>query len=173
MAQAVPIDPWKLIAAAEDFAKTKGGKGRPRPTWLRRAASSAYYALYHGLSRAAAEHILPSGSAEDQLKIARLFRHGSMKGTCAQIAGRQGGKSNEYLDPLAIRLRSTPLIDVASVFCDLQEARHKADYDHLESFSKQATVGLVRDAKKALETLDSANAPDREAFLALIAMSIR
>lgn len=101
MATRVPIDPWKLIEAAQDFAKHKGkaGKGRPRPIWLRRAVSSAYYALYHGLSRAAAEHLLPNGSNEDQLKVTRLFRHNAMKGTCAQIAGRQGGKSNQYLDP--------------------------------------------------------------------------
>jgi hypothetical protein len=107
VAQRVPIDPWKLIEAAQDFAKHKGGKGRPRPIWLRRAVSTAYYALYHGLSRAAAEHILPNGSSEDQLKLSRLFRHNSMKGVCAQIASRQGGKSNEYLDPLAKRLQST------------------------------------------------------------------
>jgi hypothetical protein len=62
---------------------------------------------------------------------------------------------------------------VATVFCDLQEARHKADYDHLETFSKQATVALVADAKKALETLENANPADREAFLALLAMSLR
>lgn len=62
---------------------------------------------------------------------------------------------------------------MATVFCDLQEARHKADYDHLETFSKQATVALVADAKKALETLENANPADREAFLALLAMSLR
>ncbi len=173
MAKRVPIDPAKLIEAAEDFAKHRGGKGRPRPIWLRQAVSAGYYALYHGLTRTAAEHILPGGGDEDQLKIARLFRHGSMRGVCAQIAGRQGGKSNEYLDPLALRLRGTPLVDVATVFCDLQEARHKADYDHLETFSKQATIALVHDAKKALRTLEDASPADREVFLALLAMSLR
>src|SRR5882757_918917 len=104
MPAAVPIDPWKLIAAAEDFAKHKGGKGRPRPIWLRRAVSSAYYALYHGLSRAAAEHVLPNGSPDDKLRISRLFRHGTMRGVCAQVAGRRGGKLNEHLGVLASSL---------------------------------------------------------------------
>jgi hypothetical protein len=54
----VPIDPAKLIEAAEEFGKQKGGKGRPRPVLLRRAVSTAYYALYHGLTRATAEHLL-------------------------------------------------------------------------------------------------------------------
>ena len=173
LAQGVPIDPWKLIAAAEELAKHKGGKGRPRPIWLRRAVSTAYYALYHGLTRATAEHLLPNGSREDQLKITRLLRHNGVKGVCAQIASRRGAKSNQYIDPIALRLRKTPLLDVATVFCDLQEARHKADYDHLEPFSKQATVGLVADAKKALDTLQSAPQADREQFLALLAMSLR
>jgi uncharacterized protein (UPF0332 family) len=150
LAKRVPIDPAKLIEAAEEFAKQKGGKGRPRPVLLRRAVSTAYYALYHGLTRTTAEHLLPSGSDEDQLKITR-----------------------PYLDPISQSFQGTPLFDVAMILCDLQEARHKADYDHLETFSKQATVGLVADARKALKTLDASEPKDREAFLALLAMSLR
>jgi hypothetical protein len=169
----VAIVPWKLIEAAEDFAKHNGGKGRPRPIWLRRAVSTAYYALYHCLARAVAEHVLPNGSGEDQLRMTRLFRHNGFKGTCAQIAGRKGGKSNEHLDPLSARLRASPLLYVASTFYDLQEARHKADYDYLESFSKQETIALIGDAKTALDTLESVMPSEREAFLALLAMSVR
>ncbi len=116
---------------------------------------------------------MPNGSAEDQLKICRLFRHNGVKGVCAKIASREGAKSSPYLDPISQRLQGTPLFDVAIVFCDLREARHKADYDHLEAFSKQATVGLVADAKHALKTLESVEPMDREAFLALPAMSLR
>jgi len=173
VAKRVPIDPTKLIEAAEEFGKQKGGKGRPRPVLLRRAVSTAYYALYHGLTRATAGHLLPNGSDEDQLKITRLFRHNGVKGVCAKIASREGAKSSPYLDPISQSLQSTPLFDVAIVFCDLQEARHKADYDHLETFSKQATIGLVADAKKALKILETADPKEREAFLALLAMSLR
>ena len=173
MAKRVAIDPVKLVEAAEEFAKEKGGKGRPRPVLLRRAVSTAYYARYHGLTRATAEHLLPSGSDEEKLKITRLFRHNGVKGVCAKIASREGAKSSPYLDPISQGLRGTSLFDVAMVFCDLQEARHKADYDHLETFSKQATVGLVADAKKALKTLDTAPSSERQAFLALLAMSLR
>jgi hypothetical protein len=173
LAKCVPIDPAKLIDAAEEFAKQKGGKGRPRPVLLRRAVSTAYYALYHGLTRTAAEHLLPSGSVEDQLKITRLFRHNGVKGVCAKIASREGAKSSPYLDPISRSLQTSALFDVAMVFCDLQEARHKADYDHLETFSKQATVGLVADSRKALKTLETAPPQEREALLALLVMSLR
>ncbi len=137
--EAIPIDPRQLVAAAEEFAEDsdKDGQARPRPTWLRQAVSTAYYAIYHDFSRAAASHLLPNGGGEDQLKIARLFRHNAFKGVCATIAGRDGAKSNPYLDPISRRLRQTSILDVASAFCDLQEARHKADYDHLEPFSSR------------------------------------
>jgi hypothetical protein len=162
-----------LVEAAEEFAKTKGGQGRPRPVWLRRGVSAAYYALYHGVARATAEHLLPNGSEEDHLRITRLFRHNAFKGVCAQIASRKGARSNEYLDAISIRLRSTPLLAVAVVFCDLQEARHRADYDHFETFSKPSTVALIADARNALQTLEASSQRDREDFLALLAMSVR
>ena len=172
--KSVAIDPWKLIEAAEDFAKAKGGKGRPRAIWLRRAVSTAYYALYHAFSRGVAEQLLPGGSSDDQLRLTRPFRHGGFKGICGHIASRGGGgKSVKHLEPMVERLRKTELLDVAEVFFDLQEARHQADYDHLEAFSKQGTLGLVRVAKKALQTLESAQVEDREVFFALLAKSDR
>jgi hypothetical protein len=68
--QAVPIDPLKLIEAGRDFANHSRGKGRPRPVWLRRAVSTAYYALFHRLCCDAAEHLLPKGSEQQKLQQA-------------------------------------------------------------------------------------------------------
>ncbi len=143
MPRAVPIDPQKLLEAARDFANQTGGKGRPRPVWLRRAVSSAYYALFHDLTRQAAVHLLPHDSPQHQLGVARTFRHQNMKEVCEQVAGRHG-KPNRYVQPLVQSLASTPTARVADCFCDLQEvARHRADYDHLALFSK--AVALVED----------------------------
>lgn len=47
--------------------------------WLRRAVSSAYYALFHDLTRQAAVHLLPHDSSQHQLRVARTFRHQNMK----------------------------------------------------------------------------------------------
>jgi hypothetical protein len=60
-----------------------------------------------------------------------------MKGACAWVAGRQGN-IHPYVKPLIASLKTTAIADVASSFCDLQEARHDADYDHLATLSKPA-----------------------------------
>lgn len=172
MAQAVPIDPAKLVNAARDFADHSPGAGRPRPILLRRAVSTAYYALFHRLSRDAATHLLPNGAPEDQLRLARTFGHHGLKKTCGQIAGRQGG-IHPHVKTLVASLKSTGIADVAASFCDLQEARHAADYDHLAPISKPAAMAHVEDAKKAIETLEGANDADRQAFFSLLAMDAR
>jgi hypothetical protein len=170
--QTVPIDPAKLVMAARELAEHSPGAGRPRPVFLRRAVSTAYYALYHRLSRDAAAHLLPNGDQEDQLKLARTFGHGGLKKTCSQIAGRQGG-IHPHVRVLVASLKTTPIADVAASFCDLQEARHAADYDHLATVSKPATIAQIEDANKAIETLEGASEADRQAFFSLLAMDAR
>lgn len=172
MTQAVPIDPEKLIKAAKEFAEHQGGQGRPRPVLLRQAVSAAYYALFHRLSRDAAKHLLPEGSSEDQLRLARTFGHKALKDTCAQIAGRQG-KIHKHIKSLIEALRATSIEGVAASFCDLQEARHRADYDHLAPISKPLAIGHIEDARKAIATLEAVDEADRQAFFAVLAMGTR
>jgi hypothetical protein len=140
---AVPIDPARLVEAAREFARPNT-RGRPRSTWLRRAVSSAYYALFHALCLEASRHLLPEGTSEQQLRLSRAFGHREMKGACAWVAGRQGN-IHPYVKPLIASLKTTAIADVASSFCDLQEARHDADYDHLATLSKPAALAHVGD----------------------------
>ncbi len=67
-------------------------------------------------------------------------------------------------------LQSTDIADAAITFCDLQEARHRADYDHLAQFPKASVLGHIQDAEQAIQTLASANQRDREAFFAVLAL---
>ena len=172
MTKAVPIDPLKLIEAARDLADHQSGQGRPRPVHLRRAVSTAYYALFHRISRDAAEQLLPGGSKLDQLKLARTFGHKALKDNCAQIAGRQG-KTHKHVKTLIEGLRSTPIEGVAASFCDLQEARHRADYDHLAPISKPMAIGHIEDARKAIQTLEETPVADRRALFAVLAIGTR
>lgn len=59
------------------------------------------------------------------------------------------------------------------VFIDLQEARHDADYNHLEPFSQQSTSAAVVDAELAIKVLRGASLQDRELFFALLAIRAR
>jgi hypothetical protein len=167
---AVEIDPAKLAEAARAFANHQGGAGRPRPIWLRRGVSSAYYALFRSIGKAAAAHLLPNGSREQQLQLARSFDHYALKEMCEWIAKRKGKKPPQQAKELIQSLAGTVIDDVASAFCDLQEARHSADYDHLAPFSKASTLGYIQDAETAILNLAAAPAEQREAFFSLLAL---
>src|SRR5712691_13061175 len=129
MPRAVPIDPAKLLEAAWDFANHQTAAGRPRPVWLRRAISSAYYALFHSIALQAAAHLLSAGTRPEQLRLARSFDHRPMKDACEWIARRSTAPPHARL--LVASLQDTEIEDVADTFIDLQQARHDADYDHL------------------------------------------
>ncbi len=164
----VPIDPAKLLEAARQFADHHSAQGRPRPIWLRRAVSSAYYALYHELCRAAAAHLLPNAPPADRFRLARSFTHQALRDTCEWIAGR--GKLPQHAGTLIAPPRHTAIEDVAAAFLDLQEARHAADYDHLASFDKTTVLQHVRVADLAIETLAGASPQDRQTLFALLAL---
>jgi hypothetical protein len=168
----VPIDPAKLIEAAAEFAEHQTGAGRPRAIWLRHAVSSAYYALFHAISRQTADHLLPEAANEDRLRLTRSFGHTPVKEVCEWISGRRG-KPPRHAKPLVQSLEHAAVADVASMFCDLQEARHRADYDHLASFTKDDVVEHVRDAKAAIGDLAAAPADQRQAFFALVSLRAR
>ena len=53
---------------------------RPKQASLRRAISTAYYALFHLLI---SEAVLNWRRAEDRVELARMFEHAHMRSTCA------------------------------------------------------------------------------------------
>jgi predicted negative regulator of RcsB-dependent stress response len=88
---------------------------------------------------------------------------------CEWIAGRRGNPP-QHATPVVKALAGTDIADVAAAFCDLQEARHRADYDHLAAFSKAAALGYVQDAEQAIAKLDAAPEAERQAFFSLVAL---
>jgi hypothetical protein len=91
---------------------------------------------------------------------------------CAWIAKRQTGVPPVY-QHLVHALWATQLAVVSESFCDLQEARHGADYDHLTSYSKATTLAHVEDARRSLGDLASAPQKDRDVFFALLTVRTR
>src|SRR5712692_6430330 len=90
---------------------------------LRRAVSTAYYALFHLLIEDAA--LLWQGSPEARTGLERGFQHGPMKKTSQQFRepGWKDWHGNQQPVPAALR-------QVAKAFVDLQDQRHTADYDN-------------------------------------------
>jgi len=80
------IAPTRLLEQADHLGGRNAGVGRPRDVDLRRAASAAYYAVFHGLGAALVGWLAPSQSRTDQLDLRRAITHGGIKDVCSWVA---------------------------------------------------------------------------------------
>jgi hypothetical protein len=91
------------------------GDTEQRPSCLRRAISTAYYAVFHLLIEDFVEH----WEFEDQrARLARMFNHQKMRDAAFTPIDKKNPTQVE-----------TYLIDVIRAFGQLQKDRHRADYD--------------------------------------------
>lgn len=138
----------QLISQARLLATVD--KGRPQQANLRRAVSSAYYALFHFAVDRATEHFVGVGSQNDQLRklLARAFAHTEMSDAAKGFASGNPPKLLfEALKPEGV---PKPLQRFATIFVELQERRHAADYDRAETFSRATVLTDVERAQKAI-----------------------
>ncbi len=118
-----------LLEQANHLARRE--KRKPMRASLRRAVSTAYYALFHLL---VAEAVGNWKRSDQRAKLARTFEHGRMKQ--ASIKTRSGKYDGQ--NPQTVAALKT----VANAFIRLQEFRHEADYD--DSLRLTRTDALVR-----------------------------
>jgi uncharacterized protein (UPF0332 family) len=140
-----------LLAQARELATRDPSK--PRQVNLRRAVSSAYYALFHALVDEACRVMLGARHGETPFRhvLGRAFTHGAMKQACTAFAGGTlkaivaKGLPAAFSIPIEIRA-------LARAFTDLQERRHLADYDRTERFRRSDVLALMDQAETALDT---------------------
>jgi hypothetical protein len=104
----------------------------PGDVSLRRAVSAAYYALFHEINGDAVAIIAPNVPSDINHRIQRWFDHGEMKKICGRFTA---AKLDQPLLGLIGPSASSDLQTVARSFIELQEARHRADYDLGYSFT--------------------------------------
>ena len=98
----------------------------PNQANLRRAVSTAYYALFHLLIRAT---VLKWSDPIHQPRIGRMFEHERMKRVSGATIKSLGGEI-DLGDAQSIEIvQRTELTKVAQAFIILQQARHDADYN--------------------------------------------
>jgi hypothetical protein len=122
-------------------------KGKPRQTSLRRAVSSAYYALFHALARLCADELVgfskPWGV---HAPIYRSLDHGRAKDVFKRISSHRGSG-------VAI---------IGQIFILLQERRHAADYDPSPfPFGRAETLDLIEQSRQAIEQISKLPDEDR------------
>ncbi len=124
---------------------------RPRQASLRRAVSAAYYSLFHLLVDEATAMMFGRAGRRRRFRdvLARGFSHSSMAAACRSFAGANLPTSiASAVAPLPI---PADLQTVATVFRELQEERHRADYNRAAPFYKAEVLDLLQDAGDAAE----------------------
>jgi uncharacterized protein (UPF0332 family) len=164
--------PADLLEQAHHLARRE--PKRPKMASLRRAISTAYYALFHLLTEEASSFLI-SGSRPDRealrLTARRALAHSDMKAVSNGVRDPQSKVSRVWLSGLAVM---PDLRDVAQAFVELQEARHQADYDLGKSFTRQEAADLVDRCTEAFASWERCRkSPAAEAYLVAIALNSR
>lgn len=106
---------------------------------VRRAVSASYYAVFHLIAAAVATQASPASPPGLSGRIQRVLEHRAMKNamesfrtqdSCAKLSANIG-------IPCAF---SFDLAEIAKAYGELQDARHLADYDVIDT---NGTVGLA------------------------------
>lgn len=109
---------------------------------LRRAISTAYYALFHLLIDEATTRLVAIASLRP--RVARSFDHKVMKNVCQEYAKLTLNASGQYVTS-AGQVVPQQIWDIASAFVALQEARHQADYNTADAVTHvQADTEVMR-----------------------------
>lgn len=120
---------------------------RPRQVMLRGAVADAYYALFHLLIDASVANSVGRGAPSLSHAMARWYDHGTMKTVAARFRGATTTKdlgAGYGAEPVPAELAR-----VAGTFMDLQEERHRADYDPARMYTRTGALALVQRAEQA------------------------
>lgn len=148
-----------LLEVAETLA-AQGGRASLRRTAMRRAVSSAYYAVFHALCFVCASELVGWRKANDLIEpVYRMLDHSTAK-------NRLTGKDAAAISPAVLQ--------IGTGFKDLQEARHEADYrtPGLE-VSRERTLSQIEDARRIVDLIDTLPPEDRLKLAILLVTKAR
>jgi hypothetical protein len=142
---------WEDLAEqAEKLAKMDAG--RPKETSLRRAVSTAYYAVFHELCRTVANG-LASANAPDAIyaRMYRLLEHKAARNFFERLRARDSKECAQ------LGAYGPTVLGVGMNFIQLQDDRMQADYDPLPfPYNRKFViekVARVRDNARVLQSL--------------------
>ena len=166
------VDPQGLVGAARLLLGEKN-KGAPNQARLRRAVSTAYYALFHGMLRAAADDFVGARHRKTPRyeTVYRGFEHRQMKESCAAVD--KPTLAQKTSKALGVTTVSQEIRDVVNAFVMLQERRHWANYSPVAKITRSEARDLVDLAAFAAGQLGAANADERRNFLAYLLLGVR
>lgn len=153
-----------LLEQAKFLSQREAGRGRPRQASLRRAISTAYYALFHLLGAEAAAQASPVRPRGLRDRIQRALAHETMKQAASAF---RATNLPDHVASFVSQPLPPQIVDIAKNFVLLQEARHKPDYDPAEQFDRTSVQGLVNNAERAFLLWEQIrNTDDARVFVA-------
>lgn len=161
-----------LFAQAELLATVDARK--PRQVNLRRAISSAYYAVFHYLVDESCRVLFGTQHASGAYRhvLARAFTHNVMRQACVSFGG--GNLKDSVVKGLPRNTSGSYVIhpsvcDIARIFREMQDLRHLADYDRTERFKRSEVLVLIEQAKNSTSKFAALpDSDDRRFFLACL-----
>ena len=158
------MNPHDLLRAAYQLA-LEPSVGRPRQANLRRALSTAYYALFHALANCCADMLAGSTRANRSQRAwrqtYRALEHGHAKNQCANQS-----VMNRF--PAEIQ-------DFGESFVDMQALRHTADYDPDPDgqFARGEVLQHIEYSEETIRAFENVPASDRRAFAIYVLLRLR
>lgn len=158
------MNPHDLLRVAYQLA-LEPSVGRPRQANLRRAISTAYYALFHALANCCADMLAGSTRANRSQRAwrqtYRALEHGHAKNQCMNQS---------------IMSRFPPEIQgFGEVFTGIQALRHIADYDPDPelAFTRSGALRFIEQSEQVIHGFENAPANDRRAFAIYVLLRLR
>jgi uncharacterized protein (UPF0332 family) len=140
---------------------------RPKDASIRRAISIAYYSLFHFLLDEASGILVGASQNDKSLRhlLSRCFVHSRMVSACTRIVGlvKNPTSASPAYTPFArsIQNQANDLQVVAKTFKDLQEHRHRADYDLREHYTRAQALKSIADVEDAMRAWKRIKNADR------------
>lgn len=136
-----------LLEQAQHLANRE--RKAPKQASLRRAVSTAYYALFHLLI---AEAALNWKRIEFRDALARVFEHGKMKAACRKKMGELTAYYKTNPRASAELTVAQHLHTVSQTFVEAQQNRHAADYDNSRVWARTAVLAEIESVVNAFQS---------------------
>lgn len=161
------LNPDHLLDQAERLT-TPQVSGPPRQADLRRAISTAYYAVFHAVATEAADQFVATTQRHTPRyqQVYRSIEHKRLRSVCEDLVkSSPPSRYSKYLPTAGV---GSDLVAVATAIGELQDKRNLADYDSLFRAKGSDVALLVATARNAVARLRDADQEQRRIFVSLI-----
>ncbi len=142
---------------------------------FRRAVSAGYFAIFHAVTLGAASLLASGEERHEQYRLARGFRHQSLRTVAMWITG-DGIPAPQWTDRVGNLRGDEAIRKFAGTLLLLLQERVHADYNHLTRFSQGRALDALRIATEAVDIVTTpsfATSDAGQTFLRMVAAQAR